>query len=144
MIMPNKHNDARRHHIQKMKFKVRNWAEYDAGLRQRGGLTLWVTEEAISEWQAAPRITPGGQSHSSDLAIETSLMLRRAFHLPLRQTEGLMASVFELMGVSLNIPDHSTIGRRAMNLASISRGCSRPKGHVYLLIDSTVFALVSD
>jgi hypothetical protein len=31
---------ARRHHIGKMKFKVTNWVEYDAGLRQRGSLTL--------------------------------------------------------------------------------------------------------
>jgi hypothetical protein len=41
--MPNKHNAERRHHIPKMKFRVRNWAQYDAGLRRRGSLTLWVT-----------------------------------------------------------------------------------------------------
>ena len=28
-----------RHHIPKMKFKVTNWAEYDAGLRRRVSLT---------------------------------------------------------------------------------------------------------
>jgi hypothetical protein len=32
--MPNKHNDARRHHIPKMKFKVTNWATYDAAAGQ--------------------------------------------------------------------------------------------------------------
>lgn len=58
--MPNKHNDKRRHHIPKMQFKVTNWAEYDAGLRRRGSLTLWVTDEAIANWQAAPRIIAGG------------------------------------------------------------------------------------
>ena len=36
--MPNKHNAERRHHIPKMKFRVRNWAQYDAGLRRRGSL----------------------------------------------------------------------------------------------------------
>jgi hypothetical protein len=40
--MPNKHNDARRHHIPKMKFKVTNWSAYEAGLRRRGSLTLWI------------------------------------------------------------------------------------------------------
>ena len=84
--MPNKHNAARRHHIPKMKFKVTNWAEYEAGLRRRGSLTLWVTDEAIANWQAAPRLTPGGQARYSDTAIETGLMLRLVFHLPLRQT----------------------------------------------------------
>lgn len=135
--MPNKHNEKRRHHIPKLKFKVTNWAEYDAGLRRRGSLTLWVTDEAIAGWQAAPRPTPGGQSRYSDLAIETGLMLRLAFHLPLRQTEGLMASVFELMGVSLATPDHSTLSRRAMTMTSISKGCRLPDGPVHLLIDST-------
>ena len=94
-------------------------AEYDAGLRRRGSLTLWVTDEAIAGWQAAPRPTPGGQSCYSGLAIETGLMLRLAFHLPLRQSEGLMASVFELMGVSLATPGHSTLSRLAKNALQI-------------------------
>ncbi len=54
--MPFKHNAARRHHIGKMKFKVTNWAEYEAGLRRRGGLTLWMTTEALSSWQAPKRL----------------------------------------------------------------------------------------
>lgn len=44
------HNDERRHHISKMKFQVTNWAEYEAGLRRRGSLILWVTEAAIDAW----------------------------------------------------------------------------------------------
>jgi hypothetical protein len=60
--MPNKHNSSRRHHIPKMKFRVKNWAEYDAGLRRRGSLTLWVTPEVLDGWQAVRRTTPGGQS----------------------------------------------------------------------------------
>lgn len=135
--MPNKHNEKRRHHIPKMKFQVTNWAEYDAGLRRRGSLTLWVTNEAMANWHATPRLTAGGQPCYSDLAIETGLMLRLAFHLPLRQTEGLMASVFELMGVPLATPDHSTLSRRAMTIKSISKGCRLPNGPVHLLIDST-------
>ena len=106
--MPNKHNAPRRHHIPKMKFRVRNWAEYDAGLRRRGSLTLWVTSEVLGGWQAARRTTPGGQSSYSELAIETGMMLRLVFHLALRQTEGLMASIFGLLDVPLSTPDHST------------------------------------
>jgi hypothetical protein len=52
----NKFNAERRHHIPKLHFRVTNWAEYEAGLRRRGNLTLRVTEEA---WNAAPRATPG-------------------------------------------------------------------------------------
>ena len=82
--MPNKHNAKCRHHIPKMKHAVRNWREYDAALRARGSLTLWVTPEAIDLWAALPRTTRGGQSFYSDLAIEVSLMLRLVFHQPLR------------------------------------------------------------
>src|SRR5450830_111911 len=96
--MPNKHNAKCRHHIPKMKFSVRNWAEYDAALRARGSLTLWVTAEAMDHWAAQPRSTPGGQGFYSDLAIETSLKLRLVFRQPLRQTEGLMASIFDSAG----------------------------------------------
>jgi hypothetical protein len=39
--MPFKANVTVRHHIPKQKRKVTNWAAYDAGLRQRGSLTVW-------------------------------------------------------------------------------------------------------
>lgn len=119
--MPNKHNAKRRHHIAKMKYSVRNWREYDAALRARGSLTMWVTPDAMALCAAQPRSTPGGQSFYSDLAIETSLMLRLVFRQALRQTEGLMASIFELLKVELKAPDHSTVSRRAMKMKSISR-----------------------
>lgn len=74
--MPYKANAACRHHIARPKRRVTNWAEYDAALRQRGSLTVWFTEEAIEQWKAEPRTTPGGQPHYSDLAITTALTLR--------------------------------------------------------------------
>jgi hypothetical protein len=46
--MPNKHNAKRRHHIAKMKYSVRNWREYDAALRARGSLTMWLTPDAMA------------------------------------------------------------------------------------------------
>jgi hypothetical protein len=42
LVMPFKHNSARRHRIEKMNFRVTNWPEYEAGLRRRGSLTLWA------------------------------------------------------------------------------------------------------
>lgn len=54
--MPYKANAARRHHIPRPKRTVTNWSEYDAALRQRGSLTLWVSETAIEQWKAAPRV----------------------------------------------------------------------------------------
>jgi transposase len=134
--MPNKFNAERRHHIPKMQFKVTNWAEYEAGLRRRGSLTLWVTEAAIDAWNAVPRATPGGQATYSDSAIQTCLMLRTAFKLALRQAEGLMMSVVELLGCELAVPDHTTVSRRAMKLPSIARA-ALPEGPLHVVIDST-------
>ncbi|MCW2239519.1 IS5 family transposase [Azospirillum canadense] len=134
--MPNKHNDARRHHIPKMRFKVTNWASYEAGLRRRGSLTLWVSDAAIAAWRAAPRTTPGGQARYSQTAIETALMVRLVFHQPLRQTEGLLGSLLDLLGVDLPVPDHTTISRRAARLTPVL-ATALPTGPVTLVIDST-------
>ena len=49
-------------------------------------------------------------------------MLRAAFKLALRQAEGLMLSVVELLGCELAVPDHTTVSRRSARLESITRG----------------------
>src|SRR3979490_1915609 len=114
--MPHKHNADRRHHIPKMAFKVRNWPAYEAGLRRRGSLTLWIEDAALECWQTTG---PDGQARYTDAAIQTSLMLRTAFKLALRQTDGLMTSVLTLMGLTISAPDHSTVSRRAETLPVI-------------------------
>jgi hypothetical protein len=132
--MPHKYNADRRHRIPKRRYKVSNWQAYEAGLRQRGSLTIWFTDEAIAAWQAVARTTPGGQARYSDLAIETTLILRTVFHQPLRQTEGLVSSLLGLMGLDLPVPDHTTLSRRARTLAVAPQAASGP---VHLLVDST-------
>jgi len=97
--MPHKHNADRRHHIPKMSFKVQNWPEYEAGLRRRGSMTLWIEDAALECWQTCG---PGGQARYTDAAIQTSLMLRTAFKRPVRQTEGLMTSVLTLMDLTIS------------------------------------------
>ena len=106
--MPFKAKTACRRHIPKQRHRVTNWAEYDAGLRARGSLTVWFTPEAVAAWTAEPRTTRGGQASYSDLAIATALTLRAVFRLALRQTEGLIGSVIRLLGLDLPVPDHST------------------------------------
>jgi len=131
--MPHKHNADRRHHIPKMSFKVQNWPAYQAGLRQRGSLTLWVQDEALEHWQSCGE---GGQARYTAMAIQTSPMLRAAFKLPLRQTAGLMASVITLMGQTISAPDHTTVSRRAVTLPVI-QPAQVPQGPLHVLIDST-------
>ena len=96
--MPFKHHAACRHRIPTARYRVRNWREYETGLKRRGDLTLWLDEAVIAGWQAPRRSTPGGQAWYSDAAIELVLMLRLVFHLALRQAEGFAASVLRLLG----------------------------------------------
>jgi hypothetical protein len=133
--LPFKARADRRHHISKQRHRVTNWAAYEAGLRARGSLTVWFSAEAIEGWRAAPRTTRGGQPSYSDLAIATALTLRAVFRLALRQTEGLIGSILQLLGLDLAVPDHSTMSRRAETLELPRLGGGREP--VHLLVDST-------
>src|SRR5271170_6427875 len=133
--VPFKYHAEHRHHIPKPRYRVTNWAEYDAALKRRGSLTVWFTDEAVQAWRAEPRTTPGGQPHYSALAITTALTMRVVFRLGLRQTDGLIGSVIHLLGLDLSIPDHSTLSRRAETLA-VTRPPSSAEP-VHLLVDST-------
>ena len=93
-----------------MSFKVQNWSEYEVGLRLRGSLTLWIEDAVLDRWQS---VGPRGQARYKDIVIETSLVLRTAFKMALRQTESLVNSVLSLMNVTLTAPDHTTVSRRA-------------------------------
>jgi len=134
--VPFKANAVRRHRIPKQRYRVTNWAEYDASLRQCGSLTVWFSDEAIAAWRAEPRRTPGGQPHYSAMAIKTALTLRAVFRLALRQTEGLIGAILRLLGLDLAVPDHSTLSRRAVTL-EVPKSPPSSKGPVHLLVDST-------
>ena len=124
--MPFKAKAACRRHIPKQRHRVTNWAEYDAALRARGSLTVWFTPEAIAAWRAEPRTSRGGQPSYSDLAITTALTLRAVFRLALRQTEGLIGSILQLLGLDLPVPDHSTRSTaRSTRGIPARRVCSR-------------------
>jgi hypothetical protein len=123
------------------RYRIRNWREYEAGLKRRGDLTLWLDEAAIAGWHAPRRTTPGGQARYSDLAIELVLILRLVFHLALRQAEGFASSVLRLLGLDLPVPDHTTLSRRGRAFAN-RRPQVVPHGPLHLLLDSTGLKLL--
>ena len=103
----------------KKAYRIRDWRAYEAGLRARGDLTIWFSEQAIQAWKARPSGRPGGQRVYANLAIETALTVRMVYGLPLRQTEGLLCSLRQLLELDIRIPDHSTLSRRATKLGKI-------------------------
>ena len=139
--MPFKANAARRHRIPRARYRVTNWPVYEAGLRKRGDLTLWLDQDAVAGWAAPRRSTPGGQPHYSDLAIELVLTLRLVFHLALRQAEGFTQSVLALLGLELRVPDHTTLSRRGRAFAGRQPRVRASGGPVHLVLDSTGLGL---
>ena len=125
----------------KTKYRVANWSSYDRALVRRGDVTLWLTPEAIAAWEPGRVGTRGGQRRYSDLAIETALTLRLIFHLPLRQAEGFLNSLLEMMGIELAAPDHTTLSRRGRHLTLTLRRVGAGRGN-HMIVDSTGLSIV--
>ena len=71
--------NSRVHPKYKIKYRVKNWASYDRALVERGDITLWLSPEAIADWEPARSGKRGGQWKYSEVAIETALTLRLVF-----------------------------------------------------------------
>ena len=103
--------------MSKDKYKVTNWSAYNEGLKQRGSLTLWIDAGIAALWNQESENKRGGQKVYSGLAIESCLVLRKVYHLPLRQTEGFVKSIFRLLKVQVPVPCYTTLCRRSNGLA---------------------------
>ena len=122
-------------------YRVRNWREYETGLRARGSLTVWLglTDGKLANWNS-PRPTrrkPGRQRKYSNHAIETTVTLGLVFGLASRQTEGFLRSLLTLLNLDNDVPDHSTISRRKARLGKVASYERRTVKPVHLLIDSS-------
>ena len=116
--MPNKLKDPYRHKFNKTQYKTTNSKEYNQALKNRGSLTIWFSEDAISQWKAQVLLKKkrGGQQDYSDFAITSCLILGLVFKQRLRQTEGLVQSLLKLMSLGLKTPTYSTISVRSKGL----------------------------
>ena len=134
---------SRVHPKYKTQYHVGNWPAYDRALVQRGDITVWLAPDAIATWEAVGVGKRGGQRQYSDLAIETALTLRLIFHLPLRQTEGFLTSIFGMLGLDLSAPDHTTLSRRGQHLDLPLRRTPAGAG-LHLIVDSTGLSIVGE
>ena len=121
----------------KSKHNITNWKEYNQALVQRGSLTIWMDEHTIKQWHCQTHHGRRGRGfHYSDTAIETALMLKGVFKLPLRALEGFINSLFKLMQVPLTSPDYSSISRRA-NTVEVKYRLPSQGAVAHLVIDAT-------
>jgi len=126
-----------KHKKTKARYRLRNWREYNRALVQRGSLTLWISEDVVQTWHPTePEDKRGRPRTYTDTAIATMATLQEIYHLGLRQTEGLMESIGELLHLEVAIPDYSTLSRRR---ATLEIALPRSRGHeaLHVVVDST-------
>ena len=118
-------------------YRVRNWSKYNKSLIQRGSLTVWVNPEVLVAWTSVPPSGKRGHPQTySEMAIECMATLRAVYHLAQRATQGLLASLFELMDVTVAVPSYSTLSRRQATL-DIQLPKRQPGEGVHVVVDST-------
>lgn len=116
------------------KYKTTNWADYNASLKARGSLTVWLDKDM--QWYATVSGKRGRQRTFSDAAIQFCLSIKCLFGLALRQSLGLVESLLRLAGLDLRVPDFSTVCRRQKDL-SVKLPYRPSTTALDLLVDST-------
>ena len=116
-------------------YRVGNWSEYDQALVQRGAITVWISGDFEKTWFYDGPTQCGSQFDYSEQAITLMLTVKNVFHLSNRAAEGFVRSLFELLKVTLPVPDHTTISRRGKALKV--RLPRKAVGHIDLVMDST-------
>ena len=121
----------------KAKKKIANWAEYNKALCKRGSVAFWIDDSAVDAWRCKTHHGKRGRVFQySDTAIETALMIKGIFSLPLRALQGFIDSIFELLDVPLTSPDYTCISKRSKTVQVKYRNKSR--GAIrHIAIDST-------
>jgi hypothetical protein len=97
------------------RYKTTNWADYNAALKARGSLTVWLDTDM--QWYASATGKRGRQSTFSDAAIPFCLSINCLFGLALRQSLGMVESLLRLAGLVWKVPDFSTVCRRQKSLS---------------------------
>ena len=118
-------------------YKITNWGKYNESLVQRGSITFWFSEDVIDLWHHVnDRPKVGHPFVYSDTAVECLLVVRELFQLPYRQTEGLGKSLAQLMQIALDIPDYTSLAKRAAKLGVVL-DVRKHSGPIDVVVDST-------
>jgi hypothetical protein len=77
-------------------YRVRNWPEYNAGLIERGNVTMWIDEGVLANPTASAARKRDWPCTYADAAIQLLLGLKQVFRLPLRALQGFAQSQRDL------------------------------------------------
>jgi len=116
------------------RYRTTNWAQYNAALKARGSLTVWLDKGM--QWLAQPNGKRGRNQRYSDAAIQFCLSIKAMFGLALRQSLGFVQSLLKLAQLDWPVPDISTVCRRQRDL-QVALTYRPSSGGLHLLVDST-------
>jgi hypothetical protein len=123
----------------KQKYRITNWSEYNAALKKRGSLAVWIEEGFENIWYAtgvSDSAKRGRPLLYSDACIKLMATIRHLFKLALRQLEGFLTSLFTMLKIELRVPEFSRLSRR-MSEALSSSSYPSPQEPIHLVIDSS-------
>lgn len=123
------------------KYKTTNWKAYNAALKARGALMVWLDPHL--RWHGCATGKRGRSPTFSDAAIQFCLTIKCLFGLALRQAIGMVQSLLKLAGLDWPVPDYSTVCRRQRGLA-VEIGFQRAKTGLHLLVDSTGIKMLGE
>lgn len=119
-------------------YRIRNWAEYNRALIQRGSITVWIDEKSIKNWFSSYHTCrPGRPALYSDEAILMMLIVREVYKRSLRNLQGFVTSLFHIMGLNLPLPSYTQISRRAKYLHKRVNRLTQGKKACHIIFDST-------
>lgn len=120
----------------KKPYRIKNWKEYNQSLKNRGSIEFWIDKNSLKAWGAKPKRKrqQGHQKEYSNTAIKVMILVRKIFHLKLRQVEGFVRSIFRMKKIKLKVPNYTTISRRGNIKVKLPKN---KKAKVYIILDST-------
>lgn len=123
------------------RYRTTNWSSYNAALKKRGSLLIWLDKEMT--WFAPHEARLGRPAVFFDAAIQFCQTIKVLFKLPVRQTTGMVASLLRMLDLDWPVPNYSTLCRRQKTLA-IQIPYRRADDPLNLLVDSTGIKFLGD
>lgn len=122
--------------MSKKHYRVRNWADYNKALVNRGRITLWIDEKLLTE-RTPLSLQRGRPNEYSDALIRAALLLKNVFHLTFRSLQGFLESISSMQQLNINIPDYTTLCRRQHQITVSSLAIRPANTPIDVVVDST-------
>lgn len=116
------------------KKSIRNWREYNAGLKRRYDVTVWLDDAVLAPPARSGK--KGRPKEYSDALIELGCTLKALYRLPWRGLQGFMESLPGLSGNTARVPDHTTFNRRSAALG-VALSLLKKNHPIHLVVDTT-------